>query len=225
MRNCIGLVPAAAAALTLGTFAFPAHGGLIEPGTYVLGNHPDNNQDPPAYGLRLDELFNPNPGDHDVYTFDFVGDTGMFLDYDGTTIRIYGRAFGGLQDGDMYDNDPANTSIVEIDFTYSDVGLVPGDDDLFADGQPGGSGSITWLDTNEVIALSSYPGGADDEVFRFGNEDDDLGHRGYDGLSGWGWLTHGSGEHVDFSDWAFTPAPGAMALLGIGLLCPRRRRH
>jgi hypothetical protein len=229
MKNCIRLAgPAAATALALGTLAAPAQGGLIQQGLYRLGNHPDNNEVPPPYGLRLDELFDKNPGEHDVFTFDFEADGAeMFLDYDGTTIHIYGTAFGGLDIGGAYD--PDNSSFVEIDFTFGEIMGVPGDDDVFADGNPGGDGTLTWLETNEVIALASYPTGDGDEVFRFGNENDDLGHRGFDGISGWGWLTHGSGEHVEFSDWTFTaefiPAPGVMALLGIGLLCPRRRRR
>ena len=62
---------------------------LIEIGLYRLGNHPDKAEDPPEYGMRLDELFDFNPGEHDVVTFDFEADGAeMFLDFDGDSIHI-----------------------------------------------------------------------------------------------------------------------------------------
>jgi len=60
----------------------------------------------------------------------------------------------------------------------------------------------------------------------------DTGHRGFAGLSGWGWVNHaptdggpgGSlGTHIASSDWLCTltpttvPEPGALALIGLGL--------
>jgi hypothetical protein len=62
----------------------------------------------------------------------------------------------------------------------------------------------------------------------------DLGHRGFNGISGWGWLSYVADDgtvlpHVYAADWLFTaeliPAPGAIALMGMGgLLAARRRR-
>jgi len=57
-------------------------------------------------------------GGHDKFTFDFDAEGAtMWLDYDGTSIHIYGTAFGGRDAGTEYD--PDWTSMVEIDFTYS----------------------------------------------------------------------------------------------------------
>ena len=70
-------------------------------------------------------------------------------------------------------------------------------------------------------------------TFRLGNEDNDAGHRGFAGISGWGWLVHHPETlgHIAASDFLFTaellpniPTPGAAGLLlaaGLGL---RRRR-
>ncbi|MCA9296606.1 MAG: hypothetical protein KC983_08810, partial [Phycisphaerales bacterium] len=177
---------------------------LGAPGIYALRNHPDNHLTPPEYGMRLDELFDVNPATLDVFSFDFEADgAAMFLEYDGSSIHIFGTAFGGLDIGNVYD--PAFSSFVEIDFTYSDVQVVPGDDDLYVVTPSGSdSGTVTWLDTNEVfnIVSQSIPAGF---TFRFGNEDDDLGHRGFDGLSGWGWVRLPNPTHLlVVQDWLFT---------------------
>ncbi len=106
------LVLAALSALTLGGLtAGKAQAAIINYGTYQLHNHPDGNQRPPFYGLRLDELYNATGG-HDVFTWDFDHDDGvnqsaMFLTYEptmrGERIRIFGTSWGGRDGGVAYD--------------------------------------------------------------------------------------------------------------------------
>ncbi|MEM7227374.1 MAG: hypothetical protein AAF432_01020 [Planctomycetota bacterium] len=207
----------------------------ITPGVYALNNHPDGNASSPGYGLRLDELFDFTPDAKDIITFDFdrEGAT-MRLEYDGSSVRIRGRAFGGLDVGSDYSEDPTQTSWVTIDFTYFKVEPVAGDDDIktvpddFVN-----SGSITWENTGEVIGLWDFSGDHD-YTFRLGDGDSDNGHRGFDGISGWGWLDHGApGTHVYASDWLFsaTPIPvppaallGAAGILGLPITRRLRRR-
>ncbi len=183
----------------------PAH--LGEPGTYRLANHPDGNAASPHYGLRLDELFDVTPGAADIFTFDFEAPgTAVFLDYDGASIRIFGRAFGGRDVGSSYD--PAYKGYIDIDFTYTVVAGAPGDDDLIVVTPNGtNSGTVTWVNTGEIIPIYDYAGNFG-YTFRFGNEDNDNGHRGFDGLSGWGWLNHRDpAVHRPSSDWIFTARP------------------
>jgi hypothetical protein len=165
---------------------------LGEPGMYRLGNHPDVSLDPPPYGLRIDNLIG-----FGVFTFDFEAPGAeMFLLYDGSSIQIFGTAFGGKDIGNFYD--PNLSSFVDISMTYTDVGSAGGDDDLVSLlSNPADSGSLIWLQTGQMFTLmeKSGPGFS----FRFGNEDHDFGHRGFPGLSGWGWL-QGSGTR----DWIFT---------------------
>ncbi|MEL7473774.1 MAG: hypothetical protein AAGK04_10695, partial [Planctomycetota bacterium] len=118
-------------------------------------------------------------------------------------------------------------------FTY-DTGLAqaPGDDDLLVSGVPMGSntGSIT-TPLGDAIGLWDKPKN-DSFAFRLGDKNDDSGHRGFEGVSGWGWLNHGDpNAHVKSSDWIFTlsptpvPAPATAVLAGLGglLLASRRR--
>ena len=219
----------AACALAAGALlAGPADASVIDPGLYRLGNHPDGNAREPGYGLRLDELFDVNPGAHDVFTFDFEeAGSDMFLSYDGSSVHIFGTAFGGLDTGSEYD--PAHSSLVAIDFLFSAIAMASGDDDLVSTGDDTShTGTLTWLETGEEISLFSFSG-SHSWAFRFGDENDDQGHRGFDGLSGWGWLSYREpGLRVSASDWLFTgelvPAPGALAFLGLGLLGYGRRR-
>ncbi len=193
---------------------------LGEPGVYRLRNHPDGNQAAPFYGLRLDELFDVTSG-NDVFTFDFeTPESDMRLIYDGVSIRIVGTAFGGRDIGAGYD--PDYTSLIEVDFTYDLVGTADPDDDLIVT-TPSmtNSGTVTWLATGETFVLSDK---ANDEgfTFRFGDEDDDMGHRGFPGLSGWGWLKFDHPVDSGARDFIFTaesictppPPTGACCLPG-----------
>lgn len=216
----VGAVGAAAA----------AH-ATIAPGTYRLFNHPDVTADPPPYGLRLDELYNAT-GNHDIFTFDFNHPlSSVTMTLTGSTISISGNAYGGRDAGTAYAAD-SFLGVYSFSFTYLvGVGLVPGDDDVQAAPMPAGL-NTGWILTplGDTIALRDEADGG--RTFRLGDEDNDLGHRGFAGISGWGWLTHGqaNAQHVPASDWIFTvgpliPAPGSAGLLGLaGFAMLRRRR-
>ncbi|MHC4428932.1 MAG: hypothetical protein ACYS0D_10090, partial [Planctomycetota bacterium] len=143
-------------------------------------------------------------------------------------IHVFGTAFGGRQDGTGYD--PAYTSLVGIDFTYGVTTLAPGDDDLLITTVDSLSfGTITWLATNEQISIWNH-NNSEGYSFRFGDGPENLGHRGVPGISGWGWLEHTMpGTYTTASDWLFTsertPAPSALAVIGLGLLLGRVRHR
>lgn len=217
-----------AAVVVLAAIVPSAPAALIVPGLYQLHNHPDGEAGPPGYGLRLDELIDVS-GAHDVFTFDFDHElAAMFLDYDGSSIHIFGTAFGGLDIGNGYD--PAYSGLLTFDFTFGAVAGVPGDDDLHVV-TPNftNSGLAAMAGANAVQrALYDYAGDFG-FTFRFGDEDDDLGHRGFAGISGWGWMTYSpDGPHVEGVDWLFTatlvPSPSALALFAIAARGRRRRR-
>ena len=221
------VVAVAAATVFVATDAVQAD--TIVTGTYQLHNHPDGAAQPPLYGFRLDELFDVTGG-HDIFTFDFDhASSQMYLAYNGTSIHIYGQAFGGLDTGNTYGN-AAYTGVAQIDFWYTvGVGLAGGDDDLIVSAAPGvNTGTITFL--GSTINLFDSPMGG--YSFRFGDTDDDNGHRGFNGISGWGWVDHHvQGQHIASSDWLFTaqliPLPPAalLGVAGLGLVAAVRRRR
>ncbi len=204
---------------------------IAVPGLYKLHNHPDGSARPPLYGLRLDELYN-STGDHDIFTFDFDNAlSDMKLLITSSSIHIYGKAYGGRDIGSGYAAE-AKTGLYTIDFTYSiGVGPVPGDNDWWV--KYGGpmmqnSGTIKTPIGDTILLRDKSLG---DYYFRLGNEDNDAGHRGYSGISGWGWLNHGpvGSDHIDSSDWLFTaeliPSPGSLALVGLGAMIGLRRKR
>jgi hypothetical protein len=112
----------------------PSHAEVKQ---YKMHNHPSNVMGPPLYGLRLDDLLESG-----VCTFSFdysdaTGSSSMSIEIDDNagTIRIWGRAFGGLHTGAGYDAEQSGW--VAIDFTYR-VNILKADnvlgdfgDDLF----------------------------------------------------------------------------------------------
>lgn len=217
------IVLIASTALVLGMLSSPA--SALTTGSYTLNNHPDGNAAAPFYGLRLDDLLGPG-----IYTFDFddaENGADMRLDYDGSTIHIYGQAWGGLDTGSAY----SGATLWTIDFTYTVLSSVSdgGIDDIQSSN---GTGTISSDQGHfNLIAFS----GSHSYAFQIG-DGNGSGHRFYNGTSGWGWLNYfeDGGDpniHAYSSDWLFTatpvPVPAALWLflssfLGLGLISRRR---
>lgn len=191
---------------------------------YTLENHPDGGAASPYYGLRLDGI---GSGDtREVYTFDFeAAGSEMTMIYDDVagTLTISGTAFGGRDGGSDFVS--GTTDVWAISFTYTDVYSCG--DSLCANSGIGSVSSLLFGSYDLVSEMGNH-----DYAFQLGT-----GHRGFTGTSGWGWMNHcpsgeGHGEgqysngvgcdnHLYASDWLFTvvdvPAPGTLALLGLGL--------
>ncbi len=229
---------ATVAAVLFGAAA--AHATIVE---YYLFSHPDGNQRPPKYGLRLDELFDIT-SNHDVFTFDFSHpDSDMRLRYnDNDTpndlsddeVRIFGTVFGGLDAGTSYDPDYSGLWIV--DFTYRD-NIASGDPMIEVNESLNNNGYIQstfGMGNNEPISLWDEAG-SHDFSFKFNNVDNHrLGGHGMSGpewFVGWGWLNHHDpNQHVYDSDWLFVgqavPEPASLLALaaGVGAILARKRK-
>ncbi len=229
--NQLALAAAAVGAALLSVTASSAHSAVLDPGQYVLLNHPSES-DPS--GLRLDELYNVNASQQDIFLFDFEHLSSLIvLHLTGSTIRISGQVHGGYwREGVGYVNG-VHLGVYTLDMFYDD-GLreALGDDDLVIDTIDNSNTGTIITPAGQTIPLYDERG-TDDFSLRIGDENSDQGHRGFDGVSGWGWLNHGSNPalHRQFGDFLFAvgpliPAPGAgvMAVIALGVLASRRRR-
>ena len=225
----IALVSGAAIAANAGA---PA---LLVDGTYRLFNHPDGGNRPPNYGMRLDGLDGNNTH---IYTFDFEdaqSDMRMSVDMANSRVRIFGRAWGGYDVGTSYQN-PAlgRAGLWQFDFTYRANVSVRPDGEIIAYMSPMNNGYVQPLFSSSVprfagnpqIALVDY-NSVPQPSFHL-----DFGHRGFAGVSGWGWVNHSGGPHVYASDWLFTvgaepipsPTAASLGMLGLTLVGALRRR-
>ena len=182
----------------VGFAMMPDAAQAISIGRYRLGNHPDGSVATPFYGLRLDGLLTGDT--RDVYTFDFRN---VFLDYDGTDVKISGKVFGGLDTGAGYSSD--QSGVWDLRFRYKNVTATG--DGLVANRGNGFIQSKDFAEDRGKFRLKSFRG-THDNAFSIAT-----GHRGVSGLSGFGWLNHfptdgGSGggrdSHIYSSDYLFT---------------------
>ena len=183
---------------------------ILGDGTYVINNHPTiaiPDGDTP-WGLRLDGLLTGNTNDKYTFDFEYPG-AKMYMTLDGDEVRVFGKAYGGLLDGDG-NYIPEESGFWEIEFNYNSVNELPGDDDLATDPNSTGSstGTIKQLFGGGIEADLSDFAGKRGNSFYIGDDIKDNGFKNYDGVAGWGWLNHsGSEQHVYTSDFAFVIDP------------------
>lgn len=224
----IALVPTSAQAFNLAN------------GMYKLSNHPDGSAASPYYGLRLDGLLNRNQNDEFTFDFDHSA-SNMKMSIQNDEVRIFGTTFGGRDIGSTYD--PNESGKWDIDFTYKNVIGLNNDDDLIVKAFDSNSklgfsrGTITQqYGANNSFDLADYAG-KHNYTFRLGDGLNNNGHRGYDGISGWGWLNHAPendlnnylNTHLYASDWLFTatpvPTPALLpGLIGMGIASIRKKK-
>ena len=211
------------AAVLLCTAGAVANAGVVA--EYALSDHPAGDAAPPAYGLRLDNVINPGLA---VLSMDHYGDSRLVVSEDAGMLSI--RITGTLYGGGVASNAFVNPHTYAVDFTYSVnvAALMNGWDVNTFDVM--NSGSLINMDTNKEFDLY---GKADMTglVFQFLADGFRI-HGDNSTFVGRGWLTtnaDGTDSNAGAQDWLFTgtlvPAPGALALLGLGGLTATRRRR
>ncbi len=230
-----------AAVLSVLAGAVVATGAFADPvvlSQSKLGDHPDGAARPPAYGLRLDNVFaGMGAGSSGTTTFSFQENgAGVILkildtNSDGIAdaINISGKIYGGVDTGGTYG---FGAGLYDLDFTFSS-GV-----NTEADGWTAGS---FLTNQGSVTALATNGGVAEGTSFNFFQRTDAMAkdfaflrdaHRfpGFGGLVGRGWVTFnsdGSGS-AGTQDFLFVaiPLPGSagLAMAGLGLVAIRRRR-
>lgn len=166
-----------------------------------IGDHPDGNQNPPPYGLRLDNLFDAIGGDDGVTTFSFEQNGASSIieiidsnsDLIADKIRISGTVYGGETDGDNYD---WGEGLYELFFEISAAVTTEGGpfDGWHTSGNSAGAGTLT--------ALGNYDTVTDGQVFNFYKQKTGVNGRGFEYLRDRHRLTDQAGEEGPMADLA-----------------------
>jgi hypothetical protein len=213
-----------------------------------LGDHPDANESPPAYGLRLDNLFaGAAAGSGGVTTFSFNNPAHGAAMY----IQIHDTNDDGFADrielsGTVYGGDVSSgyaTGLYSLNFVFEmGVGTV-------ADGWNASTAHLGGGTLEAMAGNSHLSSGTTFDLFQMTSKGDDSmgpmpfefrqdGHRLEDFASilarnphvGRGWLTtNPTGDGVSGTqDFLFVtiPLPGSagLAMVGLGMVAVRRRR-
>ena len=209
--------------VALATAAMGASAGGLVIGEYQLNDHPDGNQSPPPYGMRLDNVLGAGVA---TLSLDFHNDTVLTVTDDGgmLSINISGTLNGGLVDNM---GGYLSQESYAVDFNYVANVAASGGGWVVSGADNANFGTLTNLGDMSVTTI--YTTGMP-ETFAFLPD----GHRLGDNSTwvGRGWLTeelNGDDTVAGTRDWLFQateiPAPGSFALLGLGGLVAARRRR
>ncbi len=223
MISKLGMKPLCAAGVVCAFAGIAAATPTIS--VFNLGNHPDGNAAPPAYGLRLDGMM----GSGTTVVFSFVDVqltvTDSTMDGGDITMRIHGLVEGGEVSAGTF----ADPEMYNLDFSYlANVEEFSGGWRVVGVNNVLNVGSLAPLvgDPEDVFTVTDN----DDNAFIFAPD----GHRLAGDNSSWvgrGWLTTelGGGNSPGTQDWLFVgspvPAPGSAALLALGGLAAIKRRR
>ncbi|MEM7791191.1 MAG: hypothetical protein AAF546_07310 [Verrucomicrobiota bacterium] len=213
---------------------------------FGLADHPDGNQNPPTYGLRLDGLDGDSSKE---FTFSFgasspFGSTEVNLFYDdvANTIRIFGEVYGGKDIGAVWN--PGAVGRWEVEFIYNvnvTGSATSTTSSLVVEADsPSNQGTIKFLSGTGFAAGETFnltdEGGSKNNMDSFLLLSD--GHRlagDNSTIVGRGWLNHAAApqpapteykDHVAASDWLFIiqdqgvviPEPSAFAFILTGFV-------
>jgi len=236
-----GLVAVAALAMT----AAPVVAGPIA--TFSLRDHPDGNQNPPPYGIRLDNLFSANSyvgaaGGATTFSFDTFGNVKLTVSDVGggvLNINISGDVYGGEDSGGGY-GFGAGKYALNMDYTANVMSKGTG---WIVTASGSGSGTLTASGNYGTVSSGDtfyFEGqgtqsnnGTGNMTANFAFLESGWRLGGGDAWVGIGWLdiTDSGGNSLNAggtSDFLFTviPLPGTagLAMAGLGLIAVRRRR-
>lgn len=193
---------------------------------FDLTDHPGSLLSPPPYGVRLDNIIGSGNW---TFSMDTFSDTTLTVFDNGGNleIQIAGTVFGGEVQSNAYVGTP---EAYELEFNYvMNVSEAFGGYGVWGL-DASNVGSITRVSDNASWALETELFGSSNNAFLFAPD----GYRLDNDDSTWvgrGWLSDGSGPLDGDRDWSFIgidreiPAPGALAMLGLGGLVGSRRRR
>jgi hypothetical protein len=214
------------------TISGSALGGATVVAEYEINDHPNGGLVPPTYALRLDNIFGFEKATFSADTFNDATLTVLQDDAGGLLIDIAGTFHGGEDLGGTW----GTTFDIAATFRYAANVAATANGWQVTGFTTLNNGVLTRLDTNE----STVWYGMEDSI----GENGPIGGTFTFAADGWkipgddstwvgrGWLTQnddGSMTAAPAQDWFFSanlvPAPGAMALLGLGGLAAARRRR